>query len=126
MRKSLFEKEKRYKTFLKWLKQVLQSIENNKKAQRFQLYQQSKIKNAVLTILNRKRQANKVMDRTIAAFRNNQEFDLRVRVFNAWVHKFIPEQKVKTELFVCLKKDRDNRCLKSCLDVLGSFTKFRR
>ena len=55
MRKSLFEKERRYKTFLKWLKQVLQSIENNKKAQRFQLYQQSKIKNAVLTILNRKR-----------------------------------------------------------------------
>lgn len=35
MRKSLFEKEKRYKTFLKWLKQVLQSIENNKKAQKF-------------------------------------------------------------------------------------------
>lgn len=66
------------------------------------------------------------MDRTIAAFRNNQEFDLRVRVFNAWVHKFIPEQKVKTQLFVCLKKDRDNRCLKGCLEVLGSFTKFRR
>jgi hypothetical protein len=125
-RKLLFEKEKRCKAFLVWLKQVLQSIENNKKAQRFQLYSQKKVKKSVLTLLEKKCHATKILDRTIAAFRSNYQFDLRRMVFKAWAQKFVPEQKVKTQLFACLKKDRDVRRLKSCLNVLSSFVKFKK
>ena len=53
-KKKLFEKEKRCKTFLKWLKQVLQSIENNKKAQRFNETLKQETKKSVLTILKQK------------------------------------------------------------------------
>lgn len=95
--------------FLKWLKQVLIVIGNNKKAHDQVQLQKHKMRVSVWKVLQQAVYISKAEQRVMQHCRFRHSESLASRVFSAWAKQYLPEQRVKSKLFACLEQERNRR-----------------